>query len=130
MTVFRTFQDQYIYIHDCIKEALQQGMSRRYQPVESPTPDEEEEPEEKEPIYENTNGKSLRSYIWQPPVSPVTPLLPVMCFEYTESTKTLSTLSPNATCPLANYGGSLLYTASFPLLHCPHLRHVMTSITP
>ena len=38
-------QDQYIYIHDCIKQALMQGMSARWKPEEQKT--------ETEPIYEN-----------------------------------------------------------------------------
>lgn len=39
-------QDQYIYIHDCIRQALLQGMSARWKP-------EEQKPEGGEPIYEN-----------------------------------------------------------------------------
>ena len=43
-------QDQYIYIHDCIKEALQSGLSRRYKP--DPSLRISAPPED--PIYENT----------------------------------------------------------------------------
>jgi len=39
-------EDQYIYIHDCIRQALLQGMSARWKP-------EEQKPEGGEPIYEN-----------------------------------------------------------------------------
>ncbi|KAF6030556.1 hypothetical protein EB796_011137 [Bugula neritina] len=45
-------EDQYIYIHDCIKEALLSSMSKRYTPL--PQDDENDDG----PIYENASVQS------------------------------------------------------------------------